>query len=89
MGATLRVKIKPGSFKDDIIVDEEGNWTIKIKEKPIDGAANNYLISFLSKEFNVSKSEIIIEKGLSSPFKKIHLNLGQEALERMLTKYKK
>ena len=59
MGLTLIVKIKPGAFKDEIIIDGDDNWIIKIKEKPIDGAANDYLIKFLAKQFNRSKSEII------------------------------
>ena len=82
------MKIKPGAFKDEITVDKEGSWIIKIKEKPIDGAANSYLIKFLSKEFELSKSEIVIEKGLSNPFKKIRLNLNEATFEKMLEKYK-
>lgn len=70
-------------------MDAEGNWIIKIKEKPIDGAANAYLIKFLSKEFKLSKSEIVIEKGVSSRMKKIRLNLTEEALEELLDKYKR
>jgi uncharacterized protein (TIGR00251 family) len=88
MSSILYVKIKPGSFKDEISIDAEGNWIIKIKEKPIDGAANTYLIKFLSKEFKLSKSEITIEKGLSSRIKKIRLNLTEEALERCLISIK-
>lgn len=89
MSSVFYIKIKPGSFKDEITIDAEGNWIIKIKEKPIDGAANTYLIKFLSKEFKLSKSEIIIEKGLSSRIKKIRLNLTEQVLEELLDKYKK
>ncbi len=82
----LNIKVKPGSFKDEIIVDDEQQWIIKIKEKPIDGAANDYLIKFLSKEFKIRKSDIQIEKGLSSPFKKIVLNISENELENYLKK---
>jgi uncharacterized protein (TIGR00251 family) len=61
---SLHIKVKPGAFKDEITTDEEGMLLVKIKERPIKGAANTYLIKFLSKEFNVSKSSIVIEKGL-------------------------
>ena len=85
----LFVKIKPGSFKDEIAFDTEGGLIIKIKEKPIDGAANDYLVKYLSKEFKISKSNIILEKGQTSPFKKLLINLPADELEKILSKYKK
>ena len=86
---SLYVKIKPGSFKDEIAFDTEGNLIIKIREKPIDGAANDYLIKLLSKEFKISKSNIVLEKGQTSPFKKLLINLESAELEILLSKYKK
>lgn len=86
---SLFVKIKTGSFKDEILFDAEGSLVIKITEKPIDGAANDYLIKFLSKEFKISKSSVILEKGQTSPFKKLLINLSPRELEEILSKYKK
>ena len=85
----LFVKIKPGSFKDEISFDSGNNLIIKIREKPIDGAANDYLLKFLSKEFKISKSNIVLEKGQTSPFKKLLLNVSPAQLEELLSKYKK
>ena len=85
----LFVKIKPGSFKDEIAFDKEDNLIIKIREKPIDGAANDYLIKFLSKEFKLSKSNFQIEKGFNSPHKKLLLNITREELDILLNKYRK
>ena len=85
----LIVKVKPGVFKDEIKVDADGILTIRIRERPIDGAANVYLIKFLAKEWNMRKSDIILEKGLSSHFKKILLNINPTELENILTKYRK
>jgi uncharacterized protein (TIGR00251 family) len=85
----LYVKIKPGSFKDEISFDLENNLIIKIREKPIDGAANDYLIKFLSKEFKISKSNIVLEKGQTSPFKKLLINISVSELEALLSKYRK
>ncbi|MCX6182520.1 MAG: DUF167 domain-containing protein [Bacteroidetes bacterium] len=83
----LNIKVKPGSFKDEISIDNDGQWMIKIREKPIDGAANDYLVKFLVKEFKLRKSDIQIEKGLSSPFKKIALNVSEEKLSEIKKKY--
>lgn len=85
----LYVKIKPGSFKDEISFDSENNLIIKIREKPIDGAANDYLVKFLSKEFKISKGDIVLEKGQTSPFKKLLINISSQQLDGILSKYKK
>ncbi len=85
----IQVKVKPGSFKDEISIDENNQWIIKIREKPIDGAANEYLIKFLSKELKVRKSDIAIDKGLTSQFKKIEIALSAENLEAIISKFKK
>ena len=87
--ANLHLKVKPGSSRDEILFDAEGNLIVKIREKPIDGAANDYLIKFLSKEFKISKSNIILEKGQTSPFKKLHINVSESELETILNKFKK
>lgn len=86
---SLHIKAKPGSSKDEILFDAEGNLVVKIREKPIDGAANDYLIKFLSKEFKISKSSILLEKGQTSPFKKLLINLSADGLEEILNRYRK
>ncbi len=83
----IQVKVKPGSFKDEISIDENNQWIIKIGEKPIDGAANEYLIKFLAKQLKVKKSDIVIEKGLTSQFKKIALNVDAEKWTEIEEKY--
>ncbi|HWY12230.1 MAG TPA: DUF167 domain-containing protein [Bacteroidia bacterium] len=85
----LNIRVKAGSFKDEIAFDTEGNLIIKIREKPIDGAANDYLVKYLSKEFKINKSSIVLEKGQTSPFKKLLINLQPAELETLLSKYKK
>lgn len=85
----LYVKIKPGSFKDEISFDSENNLIIKIREKPIDGAANDYLVKFLSKEFKISKGDLVLEKGQTSQFKKLLINISSQQLNGILSKYKK
>lgn len=83
----IQVKVKPGSFEDEISIDENDQWIIKIREKPIDGAANEYLIKFLSKELKVKKSDIVIEKGLTSQFKRIEINVSDEDLRKIISKF--
>lgn len=85
----LRIKVKPNSFKDEILFDTEGGLVIKIREKPIDGAANDYLVKFLSKELKLPKSSIVLEKGQTSRFKTISFLISQQELDSLLSGYKK
>jgi uncharacterized protein (TIGR00251 family) len=85
----LLIKIKPGSGKNEISIDSDNNLSIKIKAKPIDGEANDYLVKYLSKEFNISKGNVQIEKGTTSRLKRIVLNIEQAQVEEILKKYRK
>ncbi len=85
----IQVKVKPGSFKDEISIDENNQWIIKIREKPIDGAANEYLIKFLSKELKIRKSAVVIKKGLTSQFKTIELDVSEENFSTLFSRVKK
>ena len=78
---SLHIKVKPGSFKDEITFDAEGTLTVKIREKPIDGAANDYLIKYLAKQFKLNKSCVSLEKGSTSKYKTINLHLTEQEWE--------
>ncbi len=58
------VHVKPGSRKESITWVEnlfgEKTLVVKIREKPVDGEANKWLIEALSEFFNVPKSNITI-----------------------------
>lgn len=83
----LFVKVKPGSFRDEIRYENEA-WLIKIKAKPIDGEANKYLVSCLSNAFKINKSSINIDKGTTNQFKTLLLNISEKELNELITKYK-
>lgn len=85
----LQVKVKPGSGKDEISVDAENNISIKIKAKPIDGEANDYLVRYLSKELDISRSCVQIEKGATSRLKRILLDMEETRLNELLKRYKR
>lgn len=85
----IRVKVKPGSFNDELILEETGSLLIKIKERPVDGAANRQLIKFLSSIFDVPKSSVILEKGSNSRFKKLSLAIDQTKFDKIIHLYKK
>ena len=72
------IKVKPNSSKDEILLDSENNFTVKIRAKPIDGEANEYLVKYLANEFDISRSVIQIEKGAASRLKRVAINIDAQ-----------
>ena len=81
---TLRIKVKPNSKVEKIILETDGSLSIKIKAPPVDGKANKYLIEFLSNYLDIPKSHIQLIKGESSPHKTIKVNATQEYINGKL-----
>lgn len=69
------VKVKPNAKQQQIIEEEDGSLTIRLKSPPVDGKANEELIKALSKKFSVPKSYIRIKSGASSRQKLIEIDL--------------
>lgn len=62
-GIRLRIFLQPKASRDQIVGLHDDELKIAITAPPIDGAANAYLLKYLSKLFKVPKSTIILEKG--------------------------
>ncbi len=60
---TLSVRIQPRASKNDISVMEGGKVKIRLTAPPVDGAANEALIKFLSDRFKVGRSQVEIVSG--------------------------
>lgn len=85
----LHITVKPGSRKDDFIVEADGAIKVKIKEQPLEGKANKYLAKYLSEIFGVPQSRIEILKGENNPHKKIQVDVSEDAGNAVLVRYKK
>lgn len=59
----LDVYIQPKASRDQIQGWHGEELKIAITAPPVDGQANAHLIKFLSKQFKVAKSQIVIHKG--------------------------
>ncbi len=55
------------------IIDNNGEFIVELKSKPIDGAANTELIEVLAKHLNVPKTHIKITKGANNRHKTIEI----------------
>lgn len=80
----LRVKVKPNSRIDAIEKEANGSFKVRIKEQPIEGKANKYLVAFLSKVIGVPKSYIEVAKGETSSFKTIQINAEEAVVMEQL-----
>ncbi|WP_291322456.1 DUF167 domain-containing protein [Desulfonatronospira sp.] len=67
----LRVRVKPGAARDEILGLHGGRIKISIKAPPVDGKANKTLCSFLSRCLGVGKKQVFIERGRGSRNKDI------------------
>jgi uncharacterized protein (TIGR00251 family) len=70
----IKVKVKPNSKQQNIQELEDNSLIISLKSPPIDGKANQELISLLAKKYQVSQSQITIKLGLNSRDKLILIN---------------
>jgi len=83
----LRVKVKPGSKADEIIREADGTLKIKIREQPVEGKANKYLVKFLGDILNLSKSKIVLTKGEGSSFKTLKIDAEDKYVLDILSKF--
>ena len=59
----ISIKVKPNSKKDIVEQTGENQYNVRVKEKAIEGRANEAAIALLSKYFGVSKNNITVIVG--------------------------
>jgi hypothetical protein len=79
------VRVQPRASKNGISRLEDGTFKIRLTAPPVDGAANEALIAFLSATFSVSRSSVEIISGQSARQKIIRINgISGEDVDRLL-----
>lgn len=69
------VHVKPGSKKGPLVETiGAGELIVFLRERAVDGAANEGLIGLLASHFRVSKSKVTIESGFTSRIKRISID---------------
>lgn len=71
----ITVHVKPNSKTQSILKINETEYKIQLKSLPVDGKANQELISVLAKEFSVRKRDVTILHGGSSKKKLVEIDL--------------
>jgi uncharacterized protein (TIGR00251 family) len=76
----INIKAQPNSSKNKIAGVYGDSLKINIKAPAVEGAANKELIKFISKEFKIPKSDIVL-KGETSKKKQLILPLNEKLKE--------
>jgi uncharacterized protein len=71
----INVKTIPNSKKCEVEKISDNHFKVRVDAKAEDGRANKRLIEILSEYFKVSKSSVVISKGLKSRNKIIEIKL--------------
>ena len=62
----LRVTVKPGAGRDEVLGIHAGRIKVSVKAPPVDGRANKALCIFISRILGVGKKQVWIQRGLRS-----------------------
>ena len=65
----IQVKVKPNSRLSVLEESGEGSWIAQLKAAPINGKANDELISLVATRFQCRKSAVSIKSGASGRMK--------------------
>ena len=84
--ALIRLYIGPGASKNEVVgvYGDPARLKVKIKAPPIDGEANNEVISYFSKLLGITKGQIQIIRGETSKQKDILVDLSPEEAMKCL-----
>lgn len=84
----IPVRIQPKSSRDEIAGIHDGRLKIKLTAPPVDGKANERLVSFIAKTLGVPKSGVEIVKGKTSRLKTLRvLGIDQKAYNALISRY--
>ena len=71
----IKVHVKPGAKgPESLALTEDGIYVVKIKAKPVDGAANQAMIQFIAAEFGVKSNRVKITSGFKSRIKYLEID---------------
>lgn len=80
-GVTFAVVVQPKARRNEVVGILDRALKIKLTAPPVEGAANEALIKFLARVFEIRRTEVTILRGETSHHKLIHCrSLTAEAL---------
>lgn len=74
MTTVVQIRVKPQSRVSALTQGDDGQWLAQIKSLPVDGKANEELISLVAKQFGCAKSKVSIKSGAASRVKLVRID---------------
>ncbi len=71
----IQIKVKPNSRASVLEQKDDGTWLAQLKSPPVDGKANEELLTLVSKHFECRKSDVSIKAGASARVKLVRIEL--------------
>ena len=68
------VRVKPGSSKGPLVESDDEGLVMYVREKAIDGGANEAVIKLLAEHFDVPKSRVRVVRGHTARIKQIEID---------------
>lgn len=78
MALVLQVKVKPQARESRLEDAGDGTWRALLKAPPVDGKANEELISLVARHFGVRRADVSIQTGAAARLKRVRVE-GLEA----------
>ncbi len=71
----IQVKVKPNSRVAALERGDDGVWIARVKSPPIEGRANDELVTLIARHFGCRKADVTIRSGARSRLKRIRISL--------------
>jgi uncharacterized protein len=71
---TIQVKVKPSARVSLLEEISDGPWLAQLKSPPVDGKANQELVTLISRHFGCPKSAVSIKSGASGRMKLVKIS---------------
>lgn len=70
----LQLHVQPGAKRTEVVGRHGDAWKVRLATPPVDGKANEELISFMAVLFGVPKRQVEILSGLASRDKRVRIS---------------
>ena len=71
----LRVKVKPNARVSSLEQVPDGTWVAKLKAPPVDGKANEELVTLVAEHLGCRKAAVVIKAGAGGRMKLIKIEV--------------
>ncbi|MFP4580594.1 MAG: DUF167 domain-containing protein [Candidatus Sumerlaeia bacterium] len=77
-GIELSLHVQPNAAKTEICGIHGNRVKLRVKAKPVEGAANEAICKFFAKAFRLAKSQVRILRGETSREKTLRIEIGSD-----------